>query len=202
MENKSWSSVLRDPQYIIAIAVAIISICALVVSVRQTAIMSEQRELMQKQAQAAVWPHIELTISKSHSLADRRISDYNILVSNAGVGPAIISGMRVSFDGDPAEDWWDLFQKFTLPDSVNTYISNTQVNRTVLKAGDGMKALSLSRNKPLAQEFYNNSTKIKIEIIYESIYGDRWKYTLSPEEEKTESLKDDDKIPDSEQFNG
>ena len=106
MENNTPKSFFRNPQNIIALAVSLISICAIVVSIKQTQIMSEQRALMHKQAKASVWPRLNVGISKSHSLEDYSIDMFAVIIGNAGVGPAIITDARVTFDGRQAENIW------------------------------------------------------------------------------------------------
>ncbi|WP_462248626.1 hypothetical protein [Ekhidna sp.] len=70
MEGLQNKNPLRNPEYIIAFGVALISICALFVSIRQTTIMSEQRALMHEQAKASVclgldWELVNLTALKT-----------------------------------------------------------------------------------------------------------------------------------------
>ncbi len=197
MSNKK--GFFGDTQNIIAVGVTLISVCALVVSIMQTRIMSEQRILMHEQAKASVWPRLTLITMKSHDPDDYRVIKYQLKISNDGVGPAIIKGMRVTYKGEVVKDWWDLFDKFELPDSVNTYIGNAAINGDIIKIGEESMVLDLSINLPLAQIYYDQSAHIMIEIFYESIYGDKWKYTLA-ETERTESVQDFD-ILTGEQFN-
>lgn len=191
---------LKDPQYIVAFSVALISICALVVSIMQTRIMSEQRSLMHEQAKAAVWPRVELGVSKSHSLEDKSVTDYTLNVSNSGVGPAIIHYVKVSFDDQPVQTWWDLFDYFTYTDSVPRYITNSNLSRNIMRAGEDLTILDLSNNLPLAQVFYAHSQHISIEVYYKSIYGDMWKYSMSIAGEETELLEREPVFNEEEKF--
>ncbi|MEP1097221.1 MAG: hypothetical protein ABJG78_19050 [Cyclobacteriaceae bacterium] len=189
MESSKQKNHLKDPEYIVAFGVVLISVCALVVSIRQTNIMSEQRVLMHEQAKAAVWPRITLGVSKSHSQKDNSIVDYKINLSNAGVGPAIIKYVKVSYDGNVATSWHNLFDYFNMPDSLPLYISNSNISQNIIRAGDVVRILGFPDNLPLAQIFYEHSDKVEIEIYYESIYGDMWKYSTSPTGENTEALE-------------
>ena len=187
--EQNRKSPLRDPEYIVAFGVVLISICALVVSIRQTNIMSEQRILMHEQAKAAVWPRITLGVSKSHSQKDSRILDYKIFMSNAGVGPAIIKYVRISYKGRPVSSWGDLFRQFEMSDSIPTYISNSNISQNIVRAGDAIRVLGLTDNLQLAQVYYDYSNEIEFEIFYESIYGDMWKYSKKAENESTVPLE-------------
>ena len=191
---------LREPQNIIAVGVTLISVCALVVSILQTRIMSEQRLLMHEQAKAAVWPNLSLTTHKSHA-EDYGISSYKLVISNAGVGPAIVKGMRVTYKGQIAENWWDLFDKFQLGDSIETYVSNSTLNHEIIKIGEESTILDLSNNLPLAQIYFEQAHEIKIEIYYSSIYGNLWKYTFGNGSASTVEV-DSVAIVKEEQFDG
>jgi len=192
--------VLRDPQNVIAIAVSLISVCALMVSVYQTRIMSEQRSLMHEQAKASVWPRISLEVSKGHRESDYAVVDYSLILSNEGVGPAIVTDVRVWYDDKIMTNWWDVFEEFEMEDTVKTFIGYASINKSIYSAADEDKVMSLSDNLPLAQYFYKNYKNIKIEIIYESIYGDKWKYTKDKEGKTTIEVPKDFKFSHKEQF--
>ncbi len=200
MERQIVRSFFEDPQNIIAFGVTLVSVCALMVSIYQTRIMTEQRELMFEQAKAEVWPHISMGVSKGHN-QDGSIAKFIIGMGNDGVGPAIIKGVRVTYKGQTAENWWDLFDQFEKPDSVETYISNSSINDRIVKIDEEFAALDLDNNLPLAQIFYREAKLIQIEVLYESIYGDSWLYTHSfGKKDVTQTVDQDFQIPEEEQF--
>jgi len=200
MENNTSKSFLRDPQNIIAIAVSLISICALFVSIKQTQIMSEQRALMYEQAQAAVWPRLEIGISKGHSKKDYSVNLFNFMIVNGGVGPAIITDTRVTYDKKTIRYWGDLFEAFNLPKDTPLFYANVSLNNSVIKIGESYAFLSLTENLPVAQGFYDNREKVTVEIWYESIYGDQWKLTYNNKESKIEEVHSQFSLPEEEQF--
>ena len=200
MGESKIKKIFKDPQNVIAIGVTFISVCALIVSILQTRIMSEQRALMHEQAKVSVWPRLSLGISKGHRLEDGQIKNYAIVISNNGVGPAIISGVRISYDGQTVSNWWDLFDQFELTDSVNTFINKSGISNSIFKSGEVDEVLDLSDNLPLAQSFYEKSDKLKIEILYKSIYGDQWQVVFSANEEKTISVPTEFEFVEEEQF--
>lgn len=200
MENSNSKNPLRDPEYIVAFGIVLISVCALVVSIRQTSIMSEQRVLMHEQAKAAVWPRLGLGVTKSHDREDGRVTDYKILMSNAGVGPAIIKYVTVSYNGTLVNSWGNLFRKFEMPDSIPTYISNSSIRQRIVRAGEQVRVLALTNNLQLAQVYYEHSDKIEFEIFYESIYGDMWKYSSGGQDDSTELLESIPEFSEEEEF--
>ena len=200
MKPNPWKETFTDPQNIVALGVTLISACALFVSITQTRIMSEQRALMYEQAKAAVWPRLSLTISKSHEQINNSIIDYSLVLSNKGVGPAIISGVKVSYKEKVINNWWALFREFEMPDSVDTFISNSPFNNTIVKIGDEYKVLNLKDNLPLANKFFQNSLDIRMEVYYESIYGDKWKLTLDTLGPRTIEIPKEFELLEEDQF--
>lgn len=198
MERKSKIN-FRDPEYIIALGVTVISLCALVVSVMQTQIMKEERELMREYSRASVWPRLEFGLSKAHN-DDRSIDHLALNLSNSGVGPAIITDVKVMYEGKTASDWWNLFKIQEIPDSIETYITNRNFNDRIIKIGETLEVLKLDDNPELAQAFLERMGKLSIDIYYESIYGEKWRYVIG-EEEKTIKAMEFKGLPKEEQFN-
>ena len=190
-------SKLRNPQNVIAIGVTVISLCALIVSVQQTQIMKEERELMREHSRKSVWPRIEWGTAKSHNLIDRSVEKYAIYVTNSGIGPAIITDVRIGYKGTFARNWWDLFRLQEIPDTINTNISNRSFNNKIVKVGETIEILNLNHNPALADAYYQRTKGISIEIYYESIYGEKWKY----DGQTTVKLDSFEGIPEEEQFN-
>ena len=200
MEKKSLKEVLLEPQNIIAVGVTVISICALIVSIMQTRIMAEQRVLMHEQAKVSVWPRLEISRGKGHSPTDYKITSYVLNITNAGVGPAIVTDMKVSYNNKVAKNWGYVFLNFNLPDSIPTYIGNFDVNNSIVKIGEDVKFLNLNGNLQLAQKYYEHQKNIKIEVWYKSIYGDKWKATYENDNCKTEEVSNDFVLSEKEQF--
>ena len=200
MEKKSLKEVLIEPQNIIAIGVTIISICALIVSIMQTRIMAEQRILMHEQAKVSVWPRLEISRGKGHSPTDYKVTSYVLNITNAGVGPAIVTDMRVSYDDKVAKSWGYVFLNFNLPDSIPTYIGNADINNSIVKIGQDLTFLNLDGNLELAQKYFEHENNIKIEVWYKSIYGDKWKVTYEKNNCKMEEVRNDFSLPSEEQF--
>jgi len=195
--NQTKNSIFKNPQNIIAIGVTIISLCALLVSVMQTRIMKEERELMREYSRASVWPHIEWGSFKAHDPEDKSIKEYVINLTNSGIGPAIITDVKITYNGKVANDWWDLFELQEIPDSIETIITNANFNGSIIKIGETLEILNLNHNPTLASAFYNRIKGMAIEIYYESIYKEKWKY----DGKQTIRLESFDGLTNAEQFN-
>ena len=195
MTKLSKSKFFSNPQNIIAVGVTVISLCALIVSMIQTKDLQEQRELIHEQARASVWPHIEFIFEQGHDLKDKSINHLVISLSNSGVGPAIITDVKVSYRGTIVKNWAKLFDIQEIPDSIDTHITNRGFNGMVVQTGKTVEILNLDINLPLANAFYERIEGISIEIYYESIYGEKWKFDGT-----TTKLKNFTGLPEEEQF--
>jgi len=194
-------SIFRDPQNIIAMGVTVISLCALLVSLMQTSIMREERELLREHSRASVWPRIELGMSKAHHPDNGSITHFSFRLTNSGIGPAIITDVKMTYKDKIATDWWHLFQLQEIPDSIKTTINNAVFNKRIIKIGETFEVLNLEDNLPLAQAFFDRFSKDKkgdllIEIYYKSIYGEQWKYNG----DETVPLENFEGLPEEEQF--
>ncbi|MEM1123731.1 MAG: hypothetical protein AAGJ18_25055 [Bacteroidota bacterium] len=164
-----------DPQLILSIGVFIISLAAVYVSMRQANIMNRQTEILLEQTKANAWPSLHLGLSRSFALnkaGEYKIDQYIIGVVNKGTGPAIIKGVRVARGEKYVKGWGELFKLFDPPDGVESTISNSGVSNQVFAAGERKVIINLSQNKPLMEWFFQHSHQLKIEICYESVYGD------------------------------
>ncbi|MEO0895989.1 MAG: hypothetical protein AAFY71_06295 [Bacteroidota bacterium] len=165
--SETLKSEVRNPQNIIAIGVTIISLCALIVSVQQTQIMKEEREMMREYSRKSVWPRVEMSTFKSHRAVDNSIEKFTLSLTNSGIGPAIITDVRIRYDGKVVRNWWELFDIQKIPDSVDTNIRNRTFNNKILKIGEALEILNLNDNPSLANAFYRRLKGLEIEIFYD-----------------------------------
>jgi hypothetical protein len=196
MSKLSKSNFFSDPQNIIAVGVTVISLCALIVSIHQTMVLKEEKELMREHSRASVWPYLEFGSEKGHDLNDNSINHFTLSISNNGVGPAIITDVRVSYNDTIAQNWWKLFNIQGIPDSIDYSISNRSFNGLVMQPGKFFEILNFDINLPLANEFYKRLEGLSIEIYYESIYGEKWKFDKGT----TTKLENFNGLPEEEQF--
>ncbi len=195
MSELSKFNFFSDPQNIIAVGVTVISLCALIVSINQTNILKEEKELMREHSRATVWPYLELSYSKAHD-KDDSINHLAISISNNGVGPAIITDVRVRYNDTVAQDWWELFKILNIPDSIDYSIANRSFNSSVIQPGKTIEILNMDANLPLANEFFKRAAGVSLEIYYESIYGEKWKSMG----DTTTPLENFNGLPEEEQF--
>lgn len=190
----------RDSQNIIAVGVTIISLCALIVSVIQTSILREEQELIREYSRASVWPRLTLSFAKGHNEHDNSVNKLALELSNDGVGPAIITDVKVTYNDTVANNWWHLFKIQKTPDSIPRFINNRSFNKEIIKIGETLEIMNLDHNILLGNVFLTRLEGLHIEIYYESIYGEKWKNKWKYNMNTTSKLENFEGLPDAEQF--
>ncbi|WP_109851418.1 hypothetical protein [Aquimarina sp. AU58] len=161
-----------DSQMLLAIAVLIISGAALIVSMRQASIMNKQTDILLEQTKSNAWPRLSVGFDQSWS--DKTLQYLKIPIHNKGTGPAIIEGVRITYNGKVVKDWWDLFSKAKVPDSISTGISNRGIYNSVISANESFYWMQLVHDLRLRHWMYERKEKITIEICYKSVFNDYW----------------------------
>lgn len=161
-----------DTQFLLAIGVLIISIAALFVSIRQASIMNRQTDILLQQTKANAWP--SLSISINSTIKNDTINSYLIKIANKGTGPAIIEGIRFTYQNKIFQTWEDFFEHIQIPDSVNLSRSTSSIYHRVIAEGEVVELINFNENWELIQWIYAKGQDIKIEICYKSVFEDYW----------------------------
>lgn len=159
IRKKSFST-----ETIIAIAATVTSVCALIVAIYQTKLSREQQL-------NSVWPYLVI----NESIDENQKS--TIMITNHGVGPAIIDSVRVVYKG----------KSYRLPTQVISEISR-QLNRgehgmswshiglgkgAVISQGQSLPWITLNDSSD-NMIFRRELPQIKTYVYYHSMYGERW----------------------------
>ncbi|GAA4273893.1 hypothetical protein U6A24_01865 [Aquimarina gracilis] len=165
-----------DPNLLIAIGVLIASFSALFVYIKQANIMSKQTDILLEQTKANAWPRLDVGLNIGFDRDDSPLF-LNIEIHNKGTGPAIIEGVRVLYEDQHTIDWWDLFKKSKLPDSIDDGIANRDIYNSVVSANEEFYWAQLQEDRNLAAWVFERKDKINIEICYKSVFDDYWLLT-------------------------
>jgi hypothetical protein len=152
---------------LVGTAAILLSLAALVVSVVQTRILAAQQR-------AAVWPRLQLDMSH---LDD----NFSVVLSNAGVGPAIVRSVEMRVHGRAYPTMWRLAQSEVMPamgdrlDATPRFYSDV-VPGAVLRPGDETNPLLTQRNETLARRLtaLTADTSFHARIGYSDVYGACW----------------------------
>lgn len=159
---------LPNTDRLIGFTAILLSLCTLVVFFYQT-------NLIRKQQYMSVYPYLDIGHSGLHT------KDYAFSIENKGIGPAIIETVRVGSNKDlKTQDFVSYLltekdkNEFLDIEYSNLYggklISQKEII-TIIKSNDTLLSTS-NRLYALLK-----SDSMDYEVVYSSIYGERWKVT-------------------------
>ncbi|HEX5124399.1 MAG TPA: hypothetical protein VFV97_14245 [Rhodanobacteraceae bacterium] len=148
------------------------SALALAVSIFALAIGAWQTRLMQSQARASVWPHLEIGYTYNSNVDDNA---FLWRIDNNGVGPARIETIALTFDGKPMRHWSDAITALGFDGAQHTSTSSLagEVIPPSLNRETAIEALRVNQRE-LAAAIKQNATRFGMEICYCSVYDDCW----------------------------
>ncbi len=157
------------------IAAFIISIGSFLVYIYEANLIREQSEQTRIQQFASVLPYLEIWNSHPQD------GEYKLILFNNGLGPAFIKEIRVRYKGKAYEgDHVDFHYKVIYPkDTTFRFVSSNVRPGRVLPAGQQVELIAISGNREndrKANSIYG-SQEAKIEIVYASVYDERWRIT-------------------------
>lgn len=165
-----------DLALIMTVSVALMSLCALVVSFYQAHLMNEQSSIIFSQGKAAALPILEFGIWRSFD--DDGIKNYRIVVENKGTGPLIVESVLLKYKGEPILNWNELFSKYPDSDKLDLWMTNGILSGSVLSSGEKLVFIDSKNNTDLAKILYKLTEDVKIKVCYTSVYGDWFQDTI------------------------
>lgn len=128
-----------------------------------------ESEAVRRQTAAAVWPYVQLTINDFVSEDE---AEFELVMTNAGVGPTRIRDMRVTFGGQPMTSWAQVMASI---DASDVRFRQIAANRRVLRPGEsvaifGVREVAAVEALRTAVSDPSNS----IEYCYCSIFESCW----------------------------
>ena len=170
-KSTRWRNI--DRTLLSTVALAIISLCALFVSIYQTRVLALQQQIMTKSAKAQAWPNIEVS-----SINNGSINVLKFAIANTGTGPAIIENVSVRYDGANLRSWWDLWHLNILPDTIPQSLGTiSTISNRVIQAGEQYDFLVIDNNRPLLEYIYKDMRAGKgpiVTVCYKSVFDDHW----------------------------
>ena len=171
MKNKFWTS-----EKLLSLSALLVSLLTLFVFIYQT-------NLIRKQQYLSVYPHLLLSNERSGSL------EYKYALTNQGVGPALISEVLVRKGDQSFPDVIDYLEETNLIQDSVWFLHTNLVKGRLISAKEklylielaseylttemGLPPNTLEGSKLLHKAL--NAEDIEVEIVYESIYGERWR---------------------------
>ncbi|WP_339869627.1 hypothetical protein [uncultured Algoriphagus sp.] len=164
----------------------IIGLSAVVVSLAACLLIAYQTFLMREQQLLSVLPHLSIGNEASYT------PNFRFVLSNHGIGPATIEDVRIRYKGEDvaAQDLASFFiQNSQELQALNNVFHSNVFPGMLIPAGFDIAIFEVINSKADAEKlheiinsFYEEG--LSFEIVYTSVYGERWKITessLAPE---------------------
>lgn len=168
--SKIWRNWNTDR--IVGLSAMFISLLTLITFVYQT-------NLMKQQAALSVLPYLSVTTSYSSD-------SFRLSLINEGVGPAIIESKKIFFNGAEYEEEFNEFLKRHIPmlDTLPGISFGSIDYGTVLPSGEEIYLIAAFDNFETINLLAGTiqalgAADLDFEIVYRSIYEERWKITDS-----------------------
>jgi hypothetical protein len=155
----------------------IVSFSAILISLATMGVYIYQTHLIQKEQYASVMPY--LMIGSSH----HNEGHFMVQLSNDGLGPAMIEEVKVHFQNKvyPNCDLSTFFfsKNPIKKDSLMNVFSYGNVGSGMfIPANKLITLIEINENKEMATKlsnyFWSTQSPVELEIIYSSIYGEKW----------------------------
>lgn len=152
----------------------LVSLLTLLIFVRQTNIMDRQSRL-------SAMPYLMI---ESSTNGDAHLFEMSVV--NYGVGPAIVDGMDIEYDGRRYQQDFQRFMTTSVPEMEGIDLVNwSSIYRgQAIPAGGRVVVLAVGADREQFDRFLGvmanlGSRSFEYEIRYRSIYDDRWRITSS-----------------------
>ncbi|MCB2112012.1 MAG: hypothetical protein KDD85_00525 [Parvularculaceae bacterium] len=147
-----------------------------------------EADAVRKQLQASVWPHLRVT-DINHGVPGEE--KFDIIVSNRGIGPAVVKSVAVTVDGEEKVDWFEVVQ--TVAGKERFGLSNINIGGAVIAPTEDIVMVSLDSKfatSEITRAFRDltRSGRANLRICYCSVFDDCWTHdALSGETIETKS---------------
>ena len=148
----------------------IVSISAILISLGTMGVYIYQTHLIQKQQYASVMPYLRMGYSFDESR-------FEFIIFNEGLGPASIEEVNTYFDGKKYRYDVSTFIRGEYLKKDTLYPITSSIEESMFfSAGKKITLLSVNNSIEKTQKLSNLffTEKLEMEVIYSSIYGDKW----------------------------
>ncbi len=148
------------------------SALALAVSIFALAIGAWQTRLMQSQARASVWPHLEVGYTYNSNVDE---NGFIWRIDNNGVGPARIESVALTLDGKPMKSWPAVLMALGFHGEMR--VSTTSLAGEVippsLNRETAIETIRVNQ-RDAAALFKAAVPRFRMDVCYCSVYDDCW----------------------------
>lgn len=163
----------------VSIAALVTAVAAVVITMEQTKVMREEAELERRNARISVMPSVWIG---THIGEDDDGAYFRVVMTNKGLGPAVLETFTVSYKGESVYNWDDLARKMAANiGSEKSFEGNTLSSSRspvspglMLEAGGVGEPLGISESTDLdgLKLMMRGAPDLAIRACYCSLYGD------------------------------
>jgi hypothetical protein len=157
-----------------------IALLAVFTSIGALCISAYQAYMQRLQTYASVMPNLMVYSSTNYNSEGPKGNSFELVLENKGVGPAQIDSVLYEFDHKQYKYMQDVIVN-TL--KVYDFGTNEPWKNRILSANERISIVTVldSGAKALSEKFIQTKTPapIKIQIMYSSIYGEKWRMNWS-----------------------
>lgn len=129
-----------------------------------------ESEAVRRQTAASVWPYVQVTTSDYEGPDG---AQFRVSLTNAGVGPAHLRGMRLTLGGTPQRTWEDVIR--SIGDGELRPFSQTSALNRVIRPGEDIELFGVAdRDLTRALRTAVASGEAALEYCYCSIFEQCW----------------------------
>ncbi len=171
-ESAAAHSLVRAERHIIRLTFwqTILSVVGVVIAVLALYAALNESAAVRQQTAAAVWPFVQLMI-EDYDTGDA--AGFSFALTNAGVGPARMQGLRVSVDGNVIRNWTELVA--SVDGDAGVPINRNFISDRVVRPDEKVVVFSTS-DADLARKLFGAVSKPRVVLTfcYCSIFDECW----------------------------
>jgi len=145
----------------------IMSVCAIIAALAAVVVSAYEARINREYQRISVWPRLQQANS---FLPD---APYQRVISNVGIGPALIQSVEINVDGVKCRTWGEVIKKMIGKPSTEVYSSFHA--GSVLLPGKEIIVLKIPAGDD-AKNFWEQTqgNRLSIRICYASLYQQYW----------------------------
>jgi hypothetical protein len=181
---------------LVSVAALVTAVAAVVITMEQTKVMREEAALERRNARISVMPSVWLG---THIGEDKDGAYFNVVMTNKGLGPAVLETFAVTYKGEPVYNWDDLARKISADiGSEKSYEGKTLSSaRSPVSPGLMLEAggvgqpfgISESADRDGLSLLMRGVPDIAIRACYCSLYGDCFETELFHRPQQVEACE-------------
>ena len=191
-----WHFIRGHTEVFVSLAALVTAVAAVIITMEQTKVMREEAALERRNARISVMPSVWLG---THIGEDEDGGYYKVVMTNKGLGPAVLETFAVTYKGEPVYNWDDLARKMSAHiGSEKSYEGKTLSSaRSPVSPGLMLEAggvgepfgISESADRDGLKLLMRGTPDIAIRACYCSLYGDCFETELFRRPQQVEACE-------------